>query len=65
MGNVMVQALARGRVASLEEIRAVVRSSVEVERYEPQGDAGRWRDAAERFSKLLDTAAVSSGPEGD
>jgi rhamnulokinase len=65
MGNVMVQALARGRVASLEEIRAVVRSSVEVERYESRGDAGRWRDAAERFSKLLDTAAVPSGPEGD
>ncbi len=65
MGNVMVQALARGRVASLEEIRAAVRSSVEVERYEPRGDAGRWRDATEHFSKLLDTAAVPSNPEGD
>lgn len=64
MGNVTVQALARGQVGSLEEIRAVVRSSVEVDRYEPRGDAERWKDVAERFSRLLDTAAVSSGPEG-
>lgn len=64
MGNVMVQALACGRVSSLEEIRAVVRLSVEVTRYEPQGDAERWGNVAEHFSKLLDTAAVSSGPEG-
>lgn len=64
MGNVMVQALACGQVGSLEEIRAVVRSSVEVERHEPRGDAGRWNDVAERFSELLDTAAVPSGPEG-
>lgn len=64
IGNVMVQALARGRVGSLEEIRAVVRSSVEVERHEPRGDAGRWNDVAERFSELLDTAALQSGPEG-
>jgi rhamnulokinase len=64
MGNVMVQALARGRVGSLEEIRAVVRSSVEVERHEPRGDAGRWNDVAERFLNLLDTAAVQSGPRG-
>jgi rhamnulokinase len=64
MGNVTVQALARGQVGSLEEIRGIVRSSVEVERHEPRGDAERWNDVAERFSRLLDTAAVSSGPEG-
>jgi rhamnulokinase len=64
LGNVMVQALARGQVGSPEEIRAVVRSSVGVERHEPGGDAGRWGDVAERFSTLLDTAAVPSGPEG-
>ncbi|HZA43816.1 MAG TPA: rhamnulokinase family protein [Rubrobacter sp.] len=64
MGNVMVQALARGQVGSLGEIRAVVRSSVEVGRHEPRGDAGRWNDVAERFSRLVDTAAVPSGPEG-
>ena len=64
MGNVMVQALARGRVGSLEEIRAVVRSSAEVERYEPRGDAERWSAVAERFSMLLEADAVQSGPEG-
>ncbi|MBA4114934.1 MAG: rhamnulokinase [Rubrobacter sp.] len=64
MGNVMVQALARGRVNSLEGIRTIVRSSVEVTRYEPGGDTERWRDIAEQFSKLLDTAAIPGGPKG-
>jgi rhamnulokinase len=64
MGNVMVQALARGQVSSLEEIRAVLRASVEVERYEPRGDAGRWNDVAGRFSTLLGTGAVPGGSEG-
>ena len=64
MGNVMVQALARGRVNSLEEIRAVVRHSAEATRYEPGGDAERWGKLIEQFSKLLETAAVLSGREG-
>lgn len=64
MGNVMVQALTRGQVGSLEEIRAVVRSSVEVERHEPRGDAEQWNEVARRFSTLLDAAAVPGGPEG-
>ena len=64
MGNVMVQALTHGRVTSLEEIRTIVRSSVELTRYEPGDDAGRWKDLNERFSELLNKAAVSGGGEG-
>jgi rhamnulokinase len=50
-GNVMVQAMALGRIASLEEGRQVVRNSFEVTRYEPVNRAG-WDDAYERFLTL-------------
>src|SRR5829696_9104057 len=64
MGNVMVQAFARGRVGSLEEIRAVVRDSFEATTYEPGGDGEEWPGLRERFSKLLDVAHVLDIPEG-
>ncbi|MBU0638026.1 MAG: rhamnulokinase [Planctomycetes bacterium] len=47
-GNVMVQALAQGRVASLAEVREVVRQSSEMRRYEPARSVG-WDDAAQRL----------------
>ena len=47
-GNIMVQALAQRRVASLNELRQVVAASSELKRYEPcDGDA--WREAYQRF----------------
>jgi len=52
LGNVLVQAHGRGRLGSLEEIREVVRASVEVSRYEPGGDADGWQEAVERFDAL-------------
>lgn len=54
LGNVMVQAYGRGYVGSLEEIRDVVRSSVEAETYDPEGDAEGWDEAFGRFSELMD-----------
>jgi rhamnulokinase len=51
-GNVMVQALARGRVRSLAEIRAVLRQSSSLERYDPAATA-EWDEAYERFVGLL------------
>jgi rhamnulokinase len=56
LGNVMVQAYARGYVGSLAEIREVVRSSMEVQTYAPEGGADEWDGAFERFSKLMDTS---------
>jgi rhamnulokinase len=56
LGNVMVQAYARGYVGSLAEIREVVRSSTEVRTYVPEGSADEWNGAFERFSKLMDTS---------
>jgi rhamnulokinase len=57
MGNVMVQAYARGYLGSLEEIRAAVRgSSVEVHDYQPTGSADEWGEAYERLRRVMDAA---------
>jgi rhamnulokinase len=55
MGNMLMQALALGHIASLEEGRAVVRRSFEVRTYEPV-DAAPWEEAYERYLRLLDQA---------
>ena len=64
IGNVMVQAFARDRVASLEEIRSVVRDSFETSTYEPGGDPDEWSERHERFSRLLDEARTLEISEG-
>jgi rhamnulokinase len=64
MGNVMVQAFARDRVGSLEEIRAVIGDSFEAPTYEPGGDAEEWSGLRERFSKLLEEAPAPHISEG-
>jgi len=42
VGNLLVQLLARGGAVDLREVRAVVRDTFEIARYEPR-DAARWR----------------------
>ncbi len=64
LGNVMVQAFARGRVGSLEEIRAVVRRSFEPSTYEPGGDADGWSQLRERFSRVVGSVPALEIPEG-
>jgi rhamnulokinase len=51
MGNIMVQAIAGGALASLEEGRDLIRASVEPEVFEPEPDA-RWDDTYERYLTL-------------
>lgn len=51
IGNVLVQAMAVGRVASLAEGRAIVKESFEVETFEP-GDTAAWDEAYERYRSL-------------
>lgn len=51
MGNLMMQVRASGEVGSLADMRAAIRKSSEVKRYEPC-DAAVWDDAAERFAAL-------------
>ncbi len=58
MGNLMVQAYARGYLGSLEEIRLAVRgSSVEMHGYQPTGSADEWDEAYERLQRVMDAAA--------
>lgn len=52
IGNIAVQAVATGHLASLDEARQVIRRSFEVVNYEP-GTAAPWDAAYERFEKLM------------
>jgi rhamnulokinase len=61
LGNLMVQAYARGYLGSLEEIRAAVRgSSVEVHDYQPTGSADEWDEAYERLRRVMDAAQLDT-----
>jgi rhamnulokinase len=64
LGNVMVQAYSQGYVGSLEEIRAVVRLSTELSRYEPEGNEDDWAELRERFSGVMDASPKIDSLEG-
>ena len=64
VGNVLVQAYARGEVGSLEEIRAVVRRSFETTTYRP-GDSQDWAELRERFSQVVDASRTVNFGEGE
>jgi rhamnulokinase len=51
IGNVMVQAIALGRLPSLEAARQIVRNSFPPTTYKP-GNAGLWEEAYARFCRL-------------
>jgi rhamnulokinase len=51
-GNVLMQAMGRGRIGSPADVRAVVARSFPVTVYEPR-DTAAWADAAGRFASLL------------
>ena len=52
LGNILVQAIALGHVASHAAAREVVRNSFELRTFTPQ-DSEQWDAAAKRFEKLL------------
>ncbi|MFM7316170.1 MAG: rhamnulokinase family protein [bacterium] len=53
-GNIMVQAIAAGRVADLREARLILAESFAVKRYEPRaGRAQMWTDAYQRLLKQI------------
>jgi rhamnulokinase len=52
MGNLLVQAMGRGRISDLADLRAVVARSFPVTVYEPR-DTAAWDDAAGRFMQLV------------
>jgi rhamnulokinase len=51
-GNLLVQAMALGDIASLSQLRSIVRDSFEVKRYEPR-DGPAWQSAYARFRELV------------
>jgi rhamnulokinase len=54
IGNLMMQLVAAGAVASISQAREVVRDSFEVEQYIP-ADPDAWHEAAGRFAGLLES----------
>ena len=61
LGNVLMQARARGDVASLAEIRAVVRRSTDVRPYEPDANAAAWDEAYARFGQIVAATPAANG----
>ncbi|MCC7353407.1 MAG: rhamnulokinase [Anaerolineae bacterium] len=57
LGNVLVQAIARGHVASLDEGRGIVRSSIELKEYPPQ-ERRRWEEFYARFLKVKEKSTT-------
>jgi len=54
VGNILVQALAMGRVGSPADIRAIVHESFAPRTYLPSGRGPAWDAAADRFRELLE-----------
>ncbi len=52
VGNVLLQAMARGRIGSLADARAIVAASFPVTTHEPR-DTADWDEAAGRFEALM------------
>jgi rhamnulokinase len=62
IGNLLLQAVGRGHLASLEEVRTVVRNSFALEHYDPSSDRGHWEDAYMRFLRVKKRAETSVTP---
>ena len=56
LGNILVQAMARGELQGVEEGRRAVAASVQLQTYEPQ-DRAAWEDAYARFCNLQPATA--------
>ena len=52
IGNVMMQAIASGEVASISQAREIIGNSFEMKQYEPK-DATRWDDGYSKFEALV------------
>jgi rhamnulokinase len=53
LGNVLLQAMAMGRVSDAAQARSIVRRSFKPNTYEPARDRAAWQDAAGRLQSLL------------
>lgn len=53
VGNIIMQAIALGDIASLAEAREIVAASFDIAVYEPAGDKDAWDEAYAKFRKLV------------
>ena len=53
LGNVMMQAKACGMVSDIWEMRRLIASAIELQRYEPAGDRAEWAVAYEKYLKII------------
>ena len=60
LGNMLVQAMALGEIASLAEGRELIRASVVPTAYEPQ-ETSKWQEAKERFAGAVALPALEVG----
>jgi rhamnulokinase len=51
IGNILVQAMAVGRVKSLADARAIIRGSFDVKKYEPR-EVSKWDEAYKRYRQI-------------
>jgi rhamnulokinase len=54
IGNILVQAMAMGRVSSPAEMRRIIRHSFDLRAYAPVGPVAAWDAAAVRFRDILE-----------
>jgi rhamnulokinase len=57
IGNLLVQAIGAGEVDGLKGLRAIVRSSFELETFEAKGAAPEWDRAYEKYLKIVGAKA--------
>ena len=52
MGNLLMQAMGKGQIGSLDELRDVVRASTAIKTYSPT-DADAWDEAFDKFQRVM------------
>jgi rhamnulokinase len=57
LGNLAMQLLATGEVASLDEARAIIERSFPAERFEPQNTNDAWEPAYRRFREYMEISS--------
>jgi len=62
IGNVMVQAYFQGQVASLADIRSVVRRSTQTKTYEPSDNRNQWDTAYARLLEIMTMRGQAAAP---
>ncbi len=58
IGNILIQAIALGKIKNLEEGREIVKRSFPLEEFEPQGDKSLWDEAFEKAKGIFSSRYI-------